>query len=50
MKPRRVAVTGLGVICALGHNVTETWSALREGRPGIAPIHSVDLFRQIRRE
>ena len=43
MNPRRVAVTGLGVICALGHDVAEVWSALREGRPGIAPIHSVDL-------
>jgi len=43
MNPRRVAVTGLGVICALGHNVTDVWSALRDGRPGIAPIHSVDL-------
>jgi nodulation protein E len=45
MNPRRVVVTGLGVICALGHNVAEVWSALREGRPGIAPIHSVDLSR-----
>ena len=45
MNPRRVVVTGLGVICALGHNVPEVWSALREGRPGIAPIHSVDLSR-----
>lgn len=40
---RRVAVTGLGVICALGHNTSEVWRALCEGRSGIAPIHSVDL-------
>lgn len=37
-----MAVTGLGVICALGHNACQTWNALREGRPGIARITSVD--------
>jgi len=42
---RRVAVTGLGVICALGHNLAEFWAALREGRSGIAPIHSVDVSK-----
>jgi nodulation protein E len=45
MSARRVAVTGVGVICALGHNISETWNAVCEGRPGIAPIHSVDLSR-----
>ncbi len=40
---RRVAVTGLGVICALGHNTAEVWNALREGRSGIAPIESLDV-------
>jgi nodulation protein E len=35
----------LGVICALGRNTAEVWRALCEGRPGIAPIHSVDLSR-----
>lgn len=45
MGPRRVAVTGLGVICALGRNTAEVWRALCEGKPGIAPIHSVDLSR-----
>lgn len=44
MSVRRVAVTGLGVICALGHNVSEMWSAVCEGRSGIAPIHSVDAL------
>lgn len=43
MGERRVAVTGLGAICALGHNVAETWSALCEGRPGIARIESLDV-------
>ncbi len=35
--PRRVAVTGLGVISALGHNAQEFWQALEAGRSGIAP-------------
>jgi nodulation protein E len=43
MSTRRVAVTGLGVICALGNNTSETWNAVCEGRSGIAPIHSIDV-------
>src|SRR5271157_1112192 len=39
---RRVAITGMGAICALGRNVAEFAEALREGRSGIAPIESVD--------
>jgi nodulation protein E len=39
---RRVAVTGLGVISALGRSTEEFWEALREGRSGIAPIQAVD--------
>jgi nodulation protein E len=42
MPGRRVAVTGLGVICALGKNTTEMSSALRAGRPGISPLQLVD--------
>jgi nodulation protein E len=42
MSARRVAVTGLGVICALGNNTCEMWKAICEGRSGIAPIHSLD--------
>src|ERR1700683_3650846 len=38
----RVAVTGIGVICALGRNVEEFGRALREGRSGIRPIQSAD--------
>jgi nodulation protein E len=45
MSARRVAVTGLGVICALGNNTSETWNAVSEGRSGIAPIHSIDLSK-----
>jgi nodulation protein E len=43
MGTRRVAVTGLGVICALGNNISETWKAVCEGKSGIAPTHSVDV-------
>ena len=41
----RVAVTGIGVICALGRNVSEFSRALREGRPAIAPIEGPDISR-----
>ncbi len=34
----RVAITGLGCISALGHNVADTWESLVAGRTGIAPI------------
>jgi len=40
--PRRVAVTGLGVISALGKNAQEFWQALVAGRPGIGPLQSID--------
>jgi len=43
MAPRRVAVTGLGVISAFGHDVPSFWNALCAGRPGIARIESVDV-------
>ena len=38
----RVAVTGLGVISALGHTSCEFWQALAEGRSAIAPLEGVD--------
>jgi nodulation protein E len=42
MQARRVVITGIGVISALGRNAAECWRALSEGRPGIAPIEAVD--------
>jgi len=39
---RRVVVTGIGVISAVGHNWCEFWRALREGRSGIGPLEAVD--------
>jgi len=45
MAPRRVAITGLGIISPLGLNLAETWNALREGRSGIGPITGVNMTR-----
>jgi nodulation protein E len=39
---RRVAITGLGAISALGRTVGEFAAALRDGRSGIGPIESAD--------
>jgi nodulation protein E len=39
---RRVAITGMGAICALGRNSAEFAEALCQGRSGIAPIESTD--------
>ena len=38
MDDRRVVVTGLGCVSALGHSVEAFWSALAEGRCGIGPL------------
>ena len=39
---RRVVVTGVGVVSALGVGVTPFWNGLRAGTSGIGPIRSVD--------
>jgi 3-oxoacyl-[acyl-carrier-protein] synthase II len=39
---RRVAVTGLGVVCPVGNTVAEAWSNLVAGKPGIGPITRFD--------
>jgi len=39
---RRVVITGMGAICALGRNVAEVAGSLCQGRPGIGPIESAD--------
>ncbi len=36
----RVAITGMGVVSALGHSLNETWKNLIEGRPGISLIEN----------
>src|SRR5215469_6947162 len=40
---RRVAITGMGAICALGRNTCEFAQALRAGKPGIGRIESTDV-------
>ena len=40
---RRVAVTGIGVICANGNNRREFWETTQGGQTGIAPVRQVDL-------
>ncbi|MEU4742915.1 beta-ketoacyl-[acyl-carrier-protein] synthase family protein [Actinosynnema sp. NPDC023658] len=40
--PRRVVITGLGVVTSIGIGVTEFLAGLREGRSGIKPITSFD--------
>ena len=40
---RRVAITGMGAICALGKSVAGFAQALAEGRLGIGPIESADV-------
>ncbi len=42
---RRVVITGLGIVSALGLDVAENWKALRDGRSGIAPLQGVDGSR-----
>jgi len=39
---RRVAVTGLGLVCPVGNTVEEAWSSLVAGKPGIGPITRFD--------
>ncbi len=34
----RVAVTGLGLICALGNNTEECWPRIVAGKAGIRPL------------
>ncbi|PYP84898.1 MAG: beta-ACP synthase [Candidatus Angelobacter sp. Gp1-AA117] len=42
MTQRRVAVTGLGIISALGNHLGDAWEAIRFGKSAIAPIGLVD--------
>ncbi len=44
-RPRRVVVTGMGMLTAIGNDVPTTWARLVEGRSGIARIASFDPSR-----
>lgn len=39
---RRVVVTGIGLICGVGHNVEEVWANLLAGKSGVARITGFD--------
>ena len=40
---RRVVVTGIGLICAVGNNTDEVWQALLAGKSGVEVITSFDV-------
>ncbi|MDR1953339.1 MAG: beta-ketoacyl-[acyl-carrier-protein] synthase II, partial [Clostridiales Family XIII bacterium] len=40
---RRVVITGLGAITALGNTVDETWDKVKAGRHGFAEITKIDV-------
>ena len=42
LPPRRVVITGIGVVSALGPTRQAFWQGLCEGRSGIRPIETVD--------
>ena len=42
MSSRRCVVTGLGLVCALGENTEQCWSAAVNGVSGIREVKSVD--------
>src|SRR6202161_4185022 len=41
--PRRVVVTGIGLICGVGNTAPQVWEGLLAGRSGMAEIKSFDL-------
>jgi 3-oxoacyl-[acyl-carrier-protein] synthase II len=43
--PRRVVVTGMGMLTAIGNDVPTTWAGLVAGRSGIARVASFDPSR-----
>ncbi|MGM0647940.1 MAG: beta-ketoacyl-ACP synthase II [Bacteroidota bacterium] len=45
MEFKRVVVTGLGTISPLGHNLEKTWSAIKAGESGAAPITRFDASK-----
>ncbi|GAE89219.1 beta-ketoacyl-ACP synthase II [Acetivibrio straminisolvens] len=40
---RRVVVTGLGVVSALGTDINEFWNAIKEGKSGITAVTKFDV-------
>lgn len=44
-EPRRVVVTGMGMVSALGNDVSSTWDGLVAGRSGVRTISTFDASR-----
>jgi 3-oxoacyl-[acyl-carrier-protein] synthase II len=40
---RRVAVTGLGIVCPVGSTIADAWAAILRGESGIGPITRFDV-------
>lgn len=40
---RRVVITGMGIICSIGKNLSEFWESLESGRSGIDWIDTFDV-------
>jgi len=43
MQQRRVVVTGMGLICGVGHTAPQVWEGLLAGKSGMAEITAYDL-------
>ena len=43
METKRVVITGMGTVNALGHNVADTWNKVKQGISGISRISKWDL-------
>jgi 3-oxoacyl-[acyl-carrier-protein] synthase II len=41
-EPRRVAITGMGLVTPVGNNLGETWQSLLKARSGVEPISLFD--------
>lgn len=39
---KRIAITGMGIICPIGIGLSESWQAAVEGRSGVCPITQFD--------
>ncbi len=42
VSPRRVVITGLGLVCGVGNTAPEVWQQLLAGASGMAPIQGFD--------
>ena len=46
MNKRRVVVTGMGTINAVGHNIEETWENLLDGKSGVDHIKNFEITEE----